>query len=99
MRTDWNQYSASGHFAHICQPGWRHSAKWRMRYAKRRFTQAFNNFMDHFREELKDFMGRSHEERRAGWGPWEDWGPFSQFAGGPRGGRFFGFGEARLAIL
>ena len=29
---------------------------------------------------------------------WEDRGPLSGFAGGP-GGRFFGFGEVRLAIL
>jgi DNA-binding PadR family transcriptional regulator len=33
-----------------------------------------------------------------GGGPAEEWGPFSAFFGGPRG-RFFGFGEARLAIL
>jgi DNA-binding PadR family transcriptional regulator len=47
----------------------------------------------------RDFMGkpwRSHG--KGGWGPWEDWGPFSGFAGGPRG-RFFEFGEVRLAIL
>jgi DNA-binding PadR family transcriptional regulator len=87
MRTDWNEYSA-GHFGHACYPDWRHVAKWRMRYAKRHFARAF-----------RDFMGRFHEEGRGGWGPWEDWGPFSQFAGGPRSGRFFGFGEARLAIL
>jgi DNA-binding PadR family transcriptional regulator len=98
MRTDWNQYSGGAHFTHTCHPGWRHVAKWRMRYAKRRFAQAFSDFMENFRDEIRDFMGRSHEEHR-GWGPWEDWGPFSQFAGGPRGGRFFGFGEARLAIL
>jgi len=98
MRTDWNQYSGGAHFAHTCHPGWRDVAKWRMRYAKRRFAHAFSDFMENFRDEIRDFMGRSHEEHR-GWGPWEDWGPFSQFAGGPRGGRFFGFGEARLAIL
>ena len=44
----------------------------------------------------RDFMGKPHG--RGGWGPWEDWGPFSGFAGGPRG-RFFEFGEVRLAIL
>src|ERR1700731_4656200 len=87
MRSDWNEYSA-GHFAHACHPDWRHVAKWRMRYAKRHFARAF-----------RDFMGRLHEEGRGGWGPWEDWGPFSQFAGGPRSGRFFGFCEVRLAIL
>jgi DNA-binding PadR family transcriptional regulator len=49
--------------------------------------------------EHRDFM-RRHWKRHGsgGWGPWEDWGPFSGFAGGP-GGRFFGFGEVRLAIL
>ena len=44
-------------------------------------------------------MSRHWKPRGSGgWGPWEDWGPFSGFAGGP-GGRFFGFGEVRLAIL
>jgi DNA-binding PadR family transcriptional regulator len=47
----------------------------------------------------QDFMGRHWKPHgRGGWGPWEDWGPFSGFAGGPRG-RFFEFGEVRLAIL
>jgi len=32
-------------------------------------------------------------------GPGKIGGRSPQFAGGPRGGRFFGFGEARLAIL
>jgi DNA-binding PadR family transcriptional regulator len=47
----------------------------------------------------RDWM-RKHSKPHggAGWGPWEDWGPFSGFAGGPRG-RFFEFGEVRLAIL
>ena len=27
-------------------------------------------------------MGHFREERHRGWGPWEDWGPFAQFAGG-----------------
>ena len=54
-----------------------------------------------FREFVRDFMrGRWGG---GGWsghggGPSEEWGPFSAFFGGPRG-RFFGFGEARLAIL
>jgi DNA-binding PadR family transcriptional regulator len=47
----------------------------------------------------RDFMGKHWKPHgRGGWGPWEDWGPFSGFAGGPRG-RFFEFGEVRLAIL
>ena len=47
----------------------------------------------------EDHIGRHWKPRGSGgWGPWEDWGPFSGFAGGP-GGRFFGFGEVRLAIL
>jgi DNA-binding PadR family transcriptional regulator len=47
----------------------------------------------------RDFMGRHWRPHGKGaWGPWEDWGPFSGFAGGPRG-RFFEFGEVRLAIL
>jgi DNA-binding PadR family transcriptional regulator len=87
MRTDWNE-PCGGHFAYAHHPHWRHIAKWRMRYGRRRFAKFVRDFMGHFRE-----------EGRGGWGPWEDWGPFSQFAGGPRGGRFFGFGEARLAIL
>jgi len=43
---------------------------------------------------------RRHWGRRGSesWGPWEDWGPWAGFAGGPRG-RFFEFGEVRLAIL
>ena len=41
---------------------------------------------------------RDHGHGHGSWGPWEDWGPFSGFAGGPRG-RFFEFGEVRLAIL
>ena len=45
----------------------------------------------------RDWM-RKGWRRHGGWGPWEDWGPFSGFAGGPRG-RFFEFGEVRLAIL
>lgn len=46
-----------------------------------------------------DYM-RRHWGRRGSraWGPWEDWGPWAGFAGGPRG-RFFEFGEVRLAIL
>lgn len=49
--------------------------------------------------EHRDFMRRHWKQHGSGgWGPWEDWGPFSGFAGGP-GGRFFGFGEVRLAIL
>jgi hypothetical protein len=49
--------------------------------------------------ECSYFM-RRHWSRRGteGWGPWEDWGPWAGFAGGPRG-RFFEFGEVRLAIL
>jgi DNA-binding PadR family transcriptional regulator len=35
---------------------------------------------------------------RGDWGPWDDWRTWSGFAGGPRG-RFFEFGEVRLAIL
>ena len=51
------------------------------------------------RSAYRDFMGRHWKPHgRGGWGPWEDWGPFSGFAGGPRG-RFFEFGEVRLAIL
>jgi DNA-binding PadR family transcriptional regulator len=47
----------------------------------------------------RDFMRRGWNRReRGGWGPWEEWGPFSGFAGGPQN-RFFGFGEVRLAIL
>jgi DNA-binding PadR family transcriptional regulator len=47
----------------------------------------------------RDWMGKHWKPHgRGGWGPWEDWGPFSGFAGGPRG-RFFEFGEVRLAIL
>jgi DNA-binding PadR family transcriptional regulator len=47
----------------------------------------------------RDFMGKHWKPHgKGGWGPWEDWGPFSGFAGGPRG-RFFEFGEVRLAIL
>jgi DNA-binding PadR family transcriptional regulator len=43
---------------------------------------------------------RRHWKRheRGAWGPWEEWGPFSGFAGGPKN-RFFEFGEVRLAIL
>ena len=49
--------------------------------------------------EYRDFMKRHWKPHGSGgWGPWEDWGPFAGFAGGPRG-RFFGFGEVRLAIL
>jgi DNA-binding PadR family transcriptional regulator len=45
------------------------------------------------------FMRRGWGRRGSeGWGPWEDWGPWAGFAGGPRG-RFFEFGEVRLAIL
>jgi DNA-binding PadR family transcriptional regulator len=52
-----------------------------------------------FRRAYRDFMGKRCKPRGSGaWGPWEDWGPFSGFAGGPRG-RFFEFGEVRLAIL
>jgi len=52
-----------------------------------------------YRSVYRDFMGKGWKRRdRGGWGPWEDWGPFSGFAGGPRG-RFFEFGEVRLAIL
>jgi DNA-binding PadR family transcriptional regulator len=97
MRTDWNEYG--GYFAHLCHPDWRHVTKWRLRYAKRHFARAFGEFMREFTEEVRDFMGHFRGQGRGGWGPWEDWGPFSQFAGGPRGARFFGFGEARLAIL
>jgi hypothetical protein len=51
------------------------------------------------RPECAYFM-RRHWGRRGSesWGPWEDWGPWAGFAGGPRG-RFFEFGEVRLAIL
>ena len=55
----------------------------------------------HFRQFVRDFMrGRWAGGGWAGHGggPSEEWGPFSAFFGGPRG-RFFGFGEARLAIL
>jgi DNA-binding PadR family transcriptional regulator len=55
----------------------------------------------HFRQFVRDFMrGRWGAGGWAGHGggPSEEWGPFSAFFGGPRG-RFFGFGEARLAIL
>jgi DNA-binding PadR family transcriptional regulator len=46
-----------------------------------------------------DFMRRHWRHHGRGeWGPWEDWGPFSGFAGGPQN-RFFEFGEVRLAIL
>jgi DNA-binding PadR family transcriptional regulator len=48
--------------------------------------------------EYRDFMRRHWGHGSGGGGPWEDWGPFSGFVGGPRG-RFFGFGEVRLAIL
>jgi DNA-binding PadR family transcriptional regulator len=52
-----------------------------------------------YRFACRDFMGKHWKPHgRGGWGPWEDWGPFSGFAGGPRG-RFFEFGEVRLAIL
>lgn len=52
-----------------------------------------------FRSVYRDGMGKHWRPHgRSGWGPWEDWGPFSGFAGGPRG-RFFEFGEVRLAIL
>ena len=88
MRTDWNEFYGGEPFAHACHRTWRRVAKWRMRNAKRRFAMS-----------LRDFMGHSREGGHEGWGPWEDWGPFGQFAGGPRGSRFFGFGEARLAIL
>jgi DNA-binding PadR family transcriptional regulator len=50
-----------------------------------------------YRAAYRDFM-RRHWKPHGAWGPWEDWGPFSGFAGGPRG-RFFEFGEVRLAIL
>ena len=47
----------------------------------------------------RDLMRKDWRRHGRGeWGPWEDWGPFSGFAGGPRG-RFFEFGEVRLAIL
>jgi len=47
----------------------------------------------------RDFMGRHWKRHgRGAWGPWEEWGPFSGFAGGPQN-RFFEFGEVRLAIL
>ena len=42
--------------------------------------------------------GRWGRRGSRAWGPWEDWGPWAGFAGGPRG-RFFEFGEVRLAIL
>ncbi len=47
----------------------------------------------------RHFMRRhwKHHEKGA-WGPWEEWGPFSGFAGGPQN-RFFESGEVRLAIL
>jgi DNA-binding PadR family transcriptional regulator len=99
MRTDWNEYPGGGHFAHVCHPSWRHVAKWRMRYAKRHLGEAFRELMETLGEEVRDFMGHFRHEGRHGRGPWEDWGPFAQFPGGPRGSRFFGFGEARLAIL
>jgi DNA-binding PadR family transcriptional regulator len=88
MRTDWNEFCGGEPLAHACHRAWHRAAKWRMRNAKRRFAMS-----------LRDFMGHSREGGHEGWGPWEDWGPFAQFAGGPRGSRFFGFGEARLAIL
>ena len=45
------------------------------------------------------FMRRRWNRRGPeGRGPWEEWGPWAGFAGGPRG-RFFEFGEVRLAIL
>jgi DNA-binding PadR family transcriptional regulator len=47
----------------------------------------------------RDFMGgRWRGHGKGGWGPWEEWGPFFGFAGGPQN-RFFEFGEVRLAIL
>jgi DNA-binding PadR family transcriptional regulator len=88
MRTDWNEFFGGEPLVYGCHADWRRVAKWRMRNAKRRFAMS-----------LRDFMGRSRSGGHEGWGPWEDWGPFAQFAGGPRGSRFFGFGEARLAIL
>ena len=52
-----------------------------------------------YRFAYRDFMGKHWKPHGGGgWGPWEEWGPFSGFAGGPRG-RFFEFGEVRLAIL
>src|SRR5260370_19318559 len=70
MRTDWNQYSGGAHFTHTCHPGWRHVAKWRMRYAKRRFAQAFSAFSDNFRDGIREFMGSSNAKHPA-WRPVE----------------------------
>jgi DNA-binding PadR family transcriptional regulator len=44
------------------------------------------------------FMRRDWRRHSQKWASWEDWGPWAGFAGGPRG-RFFEFGEMRLAIL
>jgi DNA-binding PadR family transcriptional regulator len=63
------------------------------------FPPSHRNARKGYRFACRDFMGRHGKPHgRGGWGPWEDWGPFAGFAGGPRG-RFFEFGEVRLAIL
>ncbi len=84
MKADWFQFSEY-------RPAvFAFGSDWPERHCERRERRRRFGLM------IRDFMRR--HRGREGWGHWDDWGPFASFAGGPRG-RFFEFGEARLAIL
>ena len=81
---------------------WRHWAyhNWGpgMAYAGAPYNERYADYPPD-RPSCRDYTRGGWRRRGSrAWGPWEEWGPWAGFAGGPRG-RFFEFGEVRLAIL